>query len=113
MSSRFVTLPNQRRCTLGRYVAAWRALRAMNPAAPAAGFDDVPLPALEILRQLRRGMHERINRHLPAYGRGRKWTYDWQGNAMFTARLVNTPRLCIDWVPPDFRQRLQHRLRAR
>jgi len=30
----------------------------------------------------------------------------------YTARMLNTPRLVIDWLPADLRKRFLHRLRS-
>lgn len=110
----FVTLANGRRVTLGAYVAAWRTVRSADPAAryhgaPNSWFGE-PEPAETILRQFRAGMHDRINRHLPGFGRGRKWSDQWFFDALRAARDVNTPRLIVRWIPAEFRSRLAHRL---
>ena len=112
-SQRYVTLPNGRACGLGKYVAAWRKLRkivAADPDAQVSGFDYFPCAAWEVLRDLRVGMHDRINKHDPRYGHGRKWSSDWQRAATHCANAVNTPRLIVRYVPPDFRVRLAHRV---
>jgi Uri superfamily endonuclease len=89
MSKRYVTLPNGKSCGLGKYVSAWRKLRTIDPDT---------------------SMHDRINRHLSGYGKGRKWHHDWQRAAIQTAYAVNTPRLIVRWVPWDLRHRLAHRI---
>jgi hypothetical protein len=38
-----------------------------------AGFSEVPLSAGEVLLSMRHGLHDRINRHIPWHGRGRRW----------------------------------------
>lgn len=110
----FVTLASGRRVSLGAYVAAWRTVRRADPnarfrGAPDAWFGEIE-PAERILRQFRAGLHSRINRHLPDYGRGRKWSQDWQREALQTAGKVNTPRLIVRWIPADLMPRLSHRL---
>jgi hypothetical protein len=109
-----VTLASGRRVSLGSYVDAWRTVRAADPAALFHGAPEdwfrIPEPAAVILRQFRTGLHARINRHVPGYGRGRKWSTDWQREAWRTARAVNTPRLVVRWVPTEFRARLADRL---
>ena len=107
---RVIRLPNGRRVTLGTYVRAWRALLTMKPTDQVKGFDHFAEDASRILRELRRGMHDRINRHIPGYGRGRKWSHDWYRAAWRTSRDVNTPLLIVRWVPHDLRARLAHRL---
>ena len=110
MSKRVVTLPNGKRCGLGVYVSAWRKLKALPSDAQISGFDHFPDDAGRILRQVRFGMHDRINRHIPGFGRGRKWHQDWQRHALQCAIAVNTPRLIVRWVPSDLRKRLAHRI---
>jgi hypothetical protein len=86
---RVILLPNGHRCTLGTYVAAWRTLRALPAGMEVKGWLHFPEPAGAILRDLRAGMHDRINRHDPSYGTGRKWSTEWQINARRDARIVN------------------------
>lgn len=112
-SSRYVTLGDKRRVPLGAYVAAWRAVLA----APADQRTDrslcerFPSTAGDVLREFRDGLHDRINRHVPGYGVGRKWSADWQREAVHFAASINTPRLVIRYLPKDFRgPRFMHRL---
>lgn len=77
MSARYVTLPNGRQCGLGRYVAAWKALKAADPSALFPGFGHFPERAESILCAMRGGLSERINRHIPGYGKGRRWDHDY------------------------------------
>lgn len=110
MGKHYVTLPSGRRVGVAAYVAAWRRLIAIDPDADVAGWDWYPVPAREVLWKLRAGMHDRTNRHLPTYGRGRKWDPQWQADVARTARDMNTPRLRVYWAPADYRARLAHRL---
>lgn len=113
MSMRYVTLPNGRKCGLGFYTKGWRELIAIvrdSPEAPVNGFDHFSEAALRVLTEIRRGMHDRINRHIPGFGKGRKWDQDWQRAVIHTARCANTPRLALGWVPRDLKARLAHRL---
>ncbi|MFG1304178.1 DNA polymerase III subunit beta [Xanthobacter autotrophicus] len=109
-----VTLGDVRRIPLGVYVAAWRLVRAAPPDArfrgSPCGWSGSEETAAEILRQFRAGMDDRINRHVPWHGRGRRWGPDWQSEAARLARAVNTPRLVVRWAPQEFRRRLAHRL---
>lgn len=110
-AKRFVDLGWGQRCSLRAYVKWWHALKREPPHALSmvpGRFDGGT--AAEALRELRAGMHDRINQHAPSYGRGRKWDSDWQRTAHQTARAVNTPRLIVRWVPFEFRARLAHRL---
>lgn len=110
MSRRVIRLPNGRHVGLRAYVAAWRVLLRTTPDANVRGFDYFTQTAGEVLAAFRAGLQDRINRHLPGYGRGRKWSSDWQRDAGHTARAVNTPRLIVRWAPLDLRARLAHRL---
>jgi hypothetical protein len=110
MSKRVITLPNGKKCGLGVYVKAWRTLKTLAPGSRVNGFDHFPEDAAQILREIRKGMHDRINQRIPAYGVGRKWHQDWQRHALQCAHDVNTPRLIVRWVPWDLRLRLAHRI---
>jgi hypothetical protein len=110
---RVIRLPNGRDVRLATYVAAWKRLLVLDdemPDTPVRGFGDWPMPAADVLRDLRAALDDRINRHAPGYGVGRKWHHDWQRAASQTARAVNTPRLIVRWAPTDLRARLAHRL---
>ena len=110
VTRRYVTLPNGRRCGLGVYVKAWKALLTLSLDARIEGWDHGPVSVRSVLHDLRRGMHERINNHVPEYGCGRKWQIDWYYDALNCARSVNTQRRIVRWVPKEFRTRLAHRL---
>lgn len=115
---RCIVLASGRRMPLGRYVAAWRQCKAIVAAddgdtwmreTPGSEYGGTVADAL---RELRDGLADRINRHIPGYGRGRKWSDDWQRHALQTAHAVNTPRLIVRWAPRDLMPRLAHRLEA-
>lgn len=111
-----VKLGSGQRVPLATYCAAWRACRTAPPGQPVRGSLCDPFTARAMstagqeLAEFRRGMHDRINRHLAAFGRGRKWSGQWQADAARTARDVNTPRLIVRWVPVEFRARVAARL---
>lgn len=112
-SKRVIRLPNGRTCGLAKYVASWRltiTLAAQNPNQEVSGWQWFSVPLSSVLRDLRDGMHDRINRHIAGYGKGRKWDGNWQRAAGNCARDVNTPRLVVRCVPAEFRARLAHRL---
>jgi hypothetical protein len=88
MRHRYVTLPNGRACGLGVYVRAWKTLRTLKADDSVSGFGHFAEPASDVLRTLRDGMHDRINRHAPGFGRGRKWSNDWQREAIQCAHAV-------------------------
>lgn len=68
--------------------------------------------ASDALQQFRAGMHDRINRHAPGFGAGRKWASGWQRETMQAAARLNTPRLIIDWLPDHLRGRFAYRMRG-
>lgn len=112
--TRYITLADGRKMTLGNYAQAWREVLAAPPNAVfdrclhnrwAAGRD-------KILDQFRVGLHARINSHLPWYGKGRKWDDDYQRPMVMAAAQLNCRRAVIDWLPPDLRRRFDHRLRV-
>lgn len=107
---RYITLPNGNACSLPTYVKAWRTLKTASPDEEIKGWDHFPTEAHSILRDIRHGVHDRINRHLPGYGKGRKWADIWQTEAMRAARALNTPRLIIHWLPSDLKERFANRL---
>jgi hypothetical protein len=70
----------------------------------------LPGTAEEALQEFRFGLHDRINRRLSWYGRGRKWESDWRRHALQAALQLNAPRLAIHWLPPHLKARFAHRL---
>lgn len=98
---RAVKLGDGRRIPLGAYVGAWKAAIAApicqsfkgSPNDPRGDFGAYTRAA--VLDEFRAGMHDRINRHLPGFGRGRKWSCDWQRATLQLAHAVNTPRLIV------------------
>ena len=111
MSIRYITLGDGRTIGLGKYVEAWKACLALPAATPIGrGIDGWGQTAGEALRDLRAGMDDRINRNIPGFGKGRKWSSDWYWQAWRLARDVNTPRLVVRWAPLEFRARLADRL---
>jgi len=109
---RTIGLPNGRAVTLGTYVASWRTLKGLQPDALIRGWDHFPERADRILRRLHEGMHDRINRHIPGYGKGRKWDSDWQREVIQTAYQINR-RVRVYSIHRDLRRRLAHRLASR
>ena len=67
-----ITIPSGRKVTVGTYAKAWRALLTMPPDAEVPNWQWYPVPAASILRDMRDGLHDRINRKDPRYPRGRK-----------------------------------------
>ena len=110
----YVTLGDGRHIGLGRYVEAWReCLRLVRAGKGKTWIGSGPRgygeTAAEALYDLREGMDDRINRHDPAYGKGRKWAWDWQRDARDLAWKLNN-RICIHWMRPEFKTRFADRL---
>lgn len=62
---RVITLPGGRQLTLGQYVAGWRgvkAIAAVDPRTSIHGWDWHPVDAADVLREIRRGVDDRVNR---------------------------------------------------
>jgi len=111
MTARYVTLGDGRKIGLGAYVRAWKGCLRLDPKTPIGkGIYGLGQTAGEALLDLRDGMDDRINRHDPRFGRGRKWAWDWQRDARNLAWRLNN-RIVIDWMRPEFKQRFAHRLR--
>jgi len=112
---RYVTLGDGRKIGLGRYVAAWKACKALPPGAPIGrGVSGFGQTAGEALRELQAGLDDRINRNIPGYGVGRKWSSDWFFATWNASRALNNPRLIVRWLPADmmkvprFRERVEY-----
>ena len=87
--NRVITLPKGSTCSLASYCAGWRKIKALAPDALIGNWSDFPTEADAILRDLQFGMHERINRHIPGFGRGRKWDERYQTDLRRDAQRVN------------------------
>jgi hypothetical protein len=98
-------LPNGKSCSVAKYAAAWATLKTLAPTALCPGFEHFPEPASRILAAMRSGMHDRINRHIPGFGKGRKWSSDWYWPMYRAARDLNAPRLIVRWVPAELMRR--------
>ena len=65
---RVVHLPENRTVTLGSYVAAWKTvLAAPEDSTFQNGFNWYPESRKEVLREFRRGLHDRINRRIDGF----------------------------------------------
>lgn len=62
---KFITLPSKKRVSLGTYARAWKALRAMTADQRERyidyNWDWCMNDGNDILRQMRQGLHDRIN----------------------------------------------------
>jgi hypothetical protein len=69
----------------------------------------------DVLREFADGLADRINRHVPGYGMGRKWSSEWQGTVARLAHMVNTPRVrvYVNDCHQSMHARLVHRLSVR
>jgi hypothetical protein len=111
-SPQTIRLGDGHRVSLGTYLRAWKAALAAphdawfprTPCSWAGGDRD------QVLREFRAGIDDRINRHLPDYGRGRKWDPTWQLETLRAARALNHPRLVISWLPQWLKARYASRL---
>lgn len=97
-----VVLGCGRRVTLESYVAAWKLCIKLPPKTwIGPGVDGWGQNAGEALADLRKGLEDRINRNLPWYGKGRKWSSDWFYPMWRASRDLNQPHLIVRWVPAD------------
>jgi hypothetical protein len=111
-TTRIITIPSGRQVTIGVYVKGWKAAKVLPSDRLVKGWDIFDVPAGEVLEDIRDGIHDRINRRLAWYGKGRKWALEYQGELSYASRQVNQPRMTIDWLPNDLKVRLAHRLRT-
>lgn len=107
---RVIGLPNGRRVTLATYARAWRKLRDLPPETRVEGWDHFSATARDILAAMSDGLTDRINRHRPGYGVGRKWGDDWFWAARRVANALNSRvRVYARDCPRELRPRLAHR----
>lgn len=95
------------------YAKMWRRVQQ---APPGVTFKESlrgwwPISREELLEQFRDGMHDRISRNMPHYGKGRKWDADWQNATWRASREINFPHLILSWLPSWLKERFTHRLR--
>lgn len=107
----YITLGDGRRIGIAAYVRAWKQCK-MFPAHTYIGKSGWGQTAGEALRDLRAGLDDRINRRIPGYGVGRKWSDDYEREMLHARVRLNQPRLVIDWLPADLRDRFADRLRT-
>lgn len=62
--TRTIQLPTGNLCTLASYIEAWRIMKSCPPSQMFLGFHHHPETAEVILREIRKGVHDRINKHL-------------------------------------------------
>ena len=103
-----IGLPCGRTVTFGAYARAWRAVKAMPPNRLVAGWDHFPVPAGDVLRDIRRGVMDRASRGMTFFGDDD--TY-WRMHRL--ASTLNGTRVIVGTaeIPPRYRARLAHRTR--
>ncbi len=114
IAGRYVTLGDGRKIGLGKYVAAWKACKALRPGDwIGKGVDGWGQTAGEALASLRAGMTDRINKQIPGYGVGRKWSPEWYWPMARAAADLNG-RVMVRWLPadlmkiPKFKERVEY-----
>lgn len=97
---------------LGEYVRVWKSLKNTSPGtmfkSSLCGWCSARRET--ILAEFMDGLQDRINRHLVWYGKGRKWTYEWQLETQRAVRQLNTRRLAIRWLPAWLKTRFAERI---
>ena len=88
---KLIGLPCGRAVTVAEYVRSWRMLRNLDRDRPVERWSHFPTPAGEILDAIRARIHDRINRHLPDYGRGLSGTTRGSATAP-RSPATSTPR---------------------
>jgi len=110
----FITLPNGRNVGLGVYVRAFNELKKTPPNEMVRGFDYFAAPAGEILRKMRESITDRINRHLPHFGKGRNYApeieFGVRNLACDLARRVVVRESSVRHLPSKILARVAHRL---
>ena len=106
-----IRLPSGRCVPVGTYAKAWRKLRDMDPKTPVAGWDHFPTTAGEILREMSRGLMDRIHRNEPRLTSEQEDEF-WRMRRL--ANVLNGTRVVVGLheIPPRYRAQLAHRVRA-
>ena len=110
---KIITLPNGRAVTAGAYARAWKKLIDMDPNTPVSGFDHFPRRAGDVLREIRRALHERITARMPHPESGTcdedtfRWLAQLAGLLNGTLAVVNEHA-----IPLEYREQLAHRIRC-
>lgn len=106
-----IRIPNGRLVSVGVYVEGWKRCLAASPRTLVCDWDHFPQEAERVLASFRRGMRDRINRHLPWWGKGRKWSAEYQTRLFhLNLRLIGRCVIRPTDVPKDLRARLAHRI---
>lgn len=59
--TRVIRIPNGKQVTLAAYVREWKHLKQLPPDTEASGWQWYPVKVRDVLRDLRYGVHDRIN----------------------------------------------------
>jgi hypothetical protein len=90
-----IRLGDGTRVPISVYVRAWKSMLTTDgDAIVPLDLNDAftcraPQRVEAAVLQFRRGMHARINRHLPWHNRGRKWSAEWWFPALRVAQYAN------------------------
>lgn len=106
----FITLPDRRSVTVAEYLRSWKQLLQMRSDAEVKGWTWYPISAGDVLRDIREGIHDRINTRgqIPQFkpiteARLRRK----QDQAVFRKRLICECRWCgqplASYAPQDQR----------
>ncbi|SON54264.1 hypothetical protein HDIA_0723 [Hartmannibacter diazotrophicus] len=104
----------QRRVSVGAYVKGVKSAITNPDQVFRHGLETWwPVTGAHIREEFRRGMVDRINRHLPEHGKGRKRTPEWQLQAWRIADKVNNRIVAYERdCPRELRARLANRLES-
>lgn len=110
-----ITLPNGTRLRLGDYCQAWKRLKTLPPETEISGWEWYPVEARHILREIRRGVTDRINRRGRMVIRERPTARRREANEVNpttgeTLRVVSYQPI-PDRVQRELRKRIRHNCR--
>jgi hypothetical protein len=106
-----IRLPSGRWVSARAYLHGWKAVKNSDSSRLIAGWCWAPVPAGECLESLRRGVHDRINRHDRT--RPASWRHldsIWQTETARAALALNQSRVVIRWLPVWLRERFGERM---
>lgn len=95
-----IRIPSGRSVPVGQYATAWKKLLTIEPTARVPKWDHFDTDAGEVLREMRAGMMDRINKKDPRYPKGKKAGADYERALAQFTMYVRNPRVIIDWIDP-------------
>lgn len=107
-----IRTPSGRSIPVGQYAAAWKKLLTVDPSTRVPKWDHFDTSAGDVLREIRNGMHDRINRKDPRYPKGRKASYEYS-TALLRLRQYVGNRIRIYYVDPILGDRVRASLAHR